>query len=46
MGRNIRTIISWERKVDVYKEDLKNGIYFIQISDGVIQITKKLIIKS
>ena len=44
MGRNIRTIISWERKVDVYKEDLKNGIYFIQISDGATQITKKLIL--
>jgi len=44
VGRNVRTIISWERKVDIYKEDLKNGMYFIQISDGKTQITKKLIL--
>ena len=44
MGRNVRTIIVAEKKVDIYKEDLKNGLYFIQISDGVTQITKKLIL--
>ena len=44
MGRNVRTMISSERKVDIYKENLKNGMYFIQISDGKTQITKKLIL--
>ena len=44
MGRNVRTIIAGERKVDIYKEDLKNGMYFIQISDGEKQMIKKLIL--
>jgi len=44
IGRKVITIISSESKVDIYKEDLKNGMYFIQISDGKIQITKKLIL--
>jgi len=44
MGRKVITIISSESKVDIYKEDLKNGMYFIQISDGKTQITKKLIL--
>ena len=45
MGRNVKTIISKEMKVDINKENLKNGIYFIQISDEKRQITKKLIIR-
>tara|TARA_B110000902_G_scaffold265312_1_gene349237 strand:+ start:72 stop:1898 length:1827 start_codon:yes stop_codon:yes gene_type:complete len=44
MGRNVRTIIAGERKVDIYKEDLKNGMYFIQIFDGEKQTIKKLIL--
>ena len=44
MGRNVRTIIATEKKVDIYKEDFKNGMYFIQISDGEKQMTKKLIL--
>jgi hypothetical protein len=44
MGRNVKTIISKEMKVDINKENLKNGIYFIQISDEKRQITKKLIL--
>ena len=44
MGRNVRTIIATEKKVDIYKEDFKNGMYFIQISDGEKQMIKKLIL--
>ena len=27
MGRNIRTIISSDRKIDIYREEMKNGMY-------------------
>ncbi|MGY8989614.1 MAG: T9SS type A sorting domain-containing protein, partial [Flavobacteriales bacterium] len=42
MGRKVRTIISSENKIDIYKEDLRRGIYFIQIIEGGSIQTKKI----
>tara|TARA_Y100000588_G_C13455984_1_gene586199 strand:- start:182 stop:532 length:351 start_codon:yes stop_codon:yes gene_type:complete len=44
MGRNLRSITTSERKVDIYKEYLKKGIYFIRILEDNIETTKKIII--
>ena len=44
MGRQVQTLKSSAIKVNIYKNNLQNGIYFIQISDGEKQIIKKIIL--
>ena len=42
--RHIYTVTSFNDRVDVYKYNLKIGVYFIQIRDGKTIITKKIIV--
>ena len=44
MGRNVKSMYTCERKINIYKEDLKKGIYFIQITEGDMKIVKKIIL--
>tara|TARA_B100000674_G_scaffold486409_1_gene494905 strand:+ start:10987 stop:12819 length:1833 start_codon:yes stop_codon:yes gene_type:complete len=44
MGRNVKSMYTCERKINIYKEDLKKGIYFIQIAEGDMRIVKKIIL--
>ncbi|MAX68120.1 MAG: hypothetical protein CMP60_00265 [Flavobacteriales bacterium] len=44
MGRTVRSFSSSENTIDIYKEDLRTGIYFIQIIEGSSVQTKKIVI--
>lgn len=44
MGRTVRSFSSSENIIDIYKEDLRRGIYFIQIIEGGSVQTKKIVI--
>ena len=44
MGRTVRAFSSSENKIDIYKESLRRGIYFIQITEGDSMQTKKLVL--
>jgi hypothetical protein len=44
IGRTVRSFSSSDNKIDIYKENLRKGIYFIQITEGNITQTKKLIL--
>ena len=44
MGRTVRSFSSSENKIDIYKEDLRRGIYFIQIIEGGSIQTKKIVL--
>ena len=44
IGRTVRSFSSSDNKIDIYKENLRTGIYFIQITEGNITQTKKLIL--
>ena len=45
MGRIIYSFSSSDNKIDIYKGNLRKGIYFIQIIEGNVTQTKKLILK-
>ena len=44
MGRTVRSFSSSENKIDIYKENLRKGIYFIQIIEGDSMQIKKIIL--
>ena len=44
MGRTVLSFSSSENKIDIYKEDLRRGIYFIQIIEGGSIQTKKIVL--
>ena len=44
MGRNVKRLYTSERTINIYKEDLKKGMYFIQVIDGNNRIVKKIIL--
>ena len=44
MARTVRSFSSSENIIDIYKENLSKGIYFIQVSEGNVMQTKKLIL--
>ncbi|MBT5354709.1 MAG: T9SS type A sorting domain-containing protein [Flavobacteriales bacterium] len=44
IGRTVRSFSSSDNKIDIYKENLRKGIYFIQITEGNVMQTKKLIL--
>ncbi len=43
-GRIMSSFSSSDNKIDIYKENLRKGIYFIQITEGNVMQTKKLIL--
>ena len=45
MGRIIRSFSSSDNKIDIYKRDLKRGIYFIQVTEGRKQRTETIIFR-
>ena len=45
MGRIIRSFTSLDNKINIYKRGLKSGIYFIQVTEGRKQKTKKIIFR-
>ena len=44
MGRNIRSVFTSDIKLDLHKEYLNRGIYFVQIIEGNMTEIKKIII--
>ena len=44
-GRKLKTINSFNMHVDIKVDDMKSGMYFIQIFDGENQSIKKIILK-
>lgn len=44
IGRTVRSFSSSDNKIDIYKENLRKGIYFIQIIEGGSVKTKKIVI--
>ena len=44
MGRTVRAFSLSENKIDIYKENLRKGIYFIQIIEGDSMKTKKIVL--
>ena len=43
-GRIVRSFSSSDNRIDIHKENLRKGIYFIQITEGNVTKTKKLIL--
>jgi len=43
-GRKLKTINSFDIQVDIKGDNMKSGMYFIQISDGEKQTIKKIIL--
>ena len=44
-GRQLKTINSSNMQIDIKADNMKRGLYFIQISDGKQQSIKKIILK-
>ena len=44
-GRKLKTINSFNMQIDIKADNMKSGMYFIQISDGEKKSIKKIILK-